>query len=177
VHYSFGDVIALRLFVRLRESVSLQRIRRAVAWLSEHHPETHLSRHALQAIKDERTIVWISETGDFFDIVNHPGDQGFPVVMRSIFESFETDSGRRVPKLDEPAPGVVIDPAIRGGYPVIEDTRVPFHVIAGLVADGVGPEAIRSIYPNVSYEGISGAKELGELVAQSVGGSHASLVG
>ena len=43
--YSFRDVIALRICVRLRKETSLQRVRRAVAHLQDTAPESHLASH------------------------------------------------------------------------------------------------------------------------------------
>lgn len=165
VLYSYRDVVALRMFVYLREATSLQRIRRAVSWLQETHPDTHLSTHRLKAHPRGRTIVWISPAGDFFDVVEHPGQQGIRVVMADVFGQFSIPDGRRVPNLANPAPGVQVDPQIRGGYPVIAGTRVPYDVVAGLKADGLDAADIAGLYPGVGPEGVDGAVEFAELVA------------
>lgn len=62
--YSFEDVVALRMFVQLRQKASLQRVRRAVAHLRQTHPATHLSAHELKADPSGPTIVWLSHEGD-----------------------------------------------------------------------------------------------------------------
>lgn len=172
VLYSFEDIVALRMFVKLRSDVSLQRIRKAVAWLNEAHPETHLSAHQLKAIKGEQTIVWISDRGDYFDVVRHPGERGFEVVMQSIFGEFRTERGRVVPDLSMPAQGIAVDREIRGGYPVAVDTRVPYSVLAGLAADGLDEESIRKLYPGVAPDSVAGAKQLAGLVADMTGSHH-----
>ncbi|MFC4592290.1 DUF433 domain-containing protein [Sphaerisporangium corydalis] len=43
-----------------------------------------------------------------------------------------------------------MDPAIRGGVPVITGTRIPYAEVAALLLDGVLPERIRDYYPNVT---------------------------
>ena len=43
--YSFRDVIALRICVRLRKETSLQRVRRSVAHLQDTAPEISISPH------------------------------------------------------------------------------------------------------------------------------------
>ena len=174
IFYSFEDVVALRMFVKLREEISLQRIRRGVAWLTQNHPETHMSKHALQAIPEERTIVWISSEGDYFDIVTRPGEQGFAVVMESIFRAFETDRGVKVPDLAEPTPGITIDPRVRGGFPVIENSRIPYSVIAGLVNDGLRNDEIQMLYPQVTPESAGGAHDFDALVALARGEHRAA---
>ncbi|MGC4109445.1 MAG: DUF433 domain-containing protein [Nocardioides sp.] len=175
VHYSFADVVALRTFVRLRQSVSLQGIRKSIAFLQENHPEKHLSRYVLRGIEGEETIVWISSEGEYLDVLHHPGDVGLKPVMESIFDAFTTESGREVPKLDEPAPGLSVDPDVRGGYPVIEDTRIPYNVIAGLVHDGLPSDEIRLLYPRATVESIAGAAAFDRLVERNRGDRRSAL--
>lgn len=164
--YSYRDIIALRMFVQLRGRTSLQRIRKAVSWLQERHPDTHLSAHQLRATPRGKSIVWISADGDYFDVVERPGQAGISVVMEDIFRPFRTAKGREVPGLQEPAPGVTVDAEIRGGYPVISGTRVPFDIIAGLYEDGLNETSIRALYPSVPAEAVRGASQLAEVVAR-----------
>lgn len=167
VLYSYQDIVALRMFVRLRSDTSLQRIRKAVAWLEKHHPDTHLSRHKMEAQPGGRTIVWISRDRDYFDVVEQPGQAGIQIVMGDLFDEFKTATGRRVPDLMTPAPGVTVDPGVRGGFPVMSGTRVPFNIIARLHADGLEPAEIRELYPGIHARDVVGAAELAELVAQN----------
>lgn len=162
--YSFRDVVALRVCVRLRSETSLQRVRRAVATLQEVAPDTHLSTHSLRTAG--RTIVWLTEQGDFVDLVDHPGQPGIRIVMEEVFASFTTASGRTVPSLMTPAQGLSIDDTVRNGYPVLEGTRIPYDAIASLAQDGLEPDEILTLYPKATPEGVRGAVELAELVAQ-----------
>ncbi len=171
VNYSFRDIIALRMFVQLRETVSLQRIRKAVEWLQENHPDTHLSVHRLLADPGGETIVWISANGDYFDVVQRPGQQGFAVVMQNVLHAFQA-RGRLVPDLIHPARGIAVDPEVRGGFPVVEGTRIPFTAIAGLTRDGLNEEEIAGLYPAVTAEAVVGASEL----AFEVAGNGKSLL-
>lgn len=163
--YSFEDVVALRMFVSLRQKSSLQRIRKAVSFLREQHPETHLSAHSLKASPTGTTIVWLSDDGDYIDVVERPGHPGFRVVMEQIFRSFTTEDGRLVPDLSEPAPGVTIDEQVRGGYPVLAGTRLPFDAVASLAEDGLTDDEIFALYPTATHEGIAGARKFAYLVA------------
>lgn len=163
--YSFEDLVALRMFVRLRKDTSLQRVRRAVAHLRDAHPDSHLSTHRLKADPSGRTIVWLSPEGDYVDVVEKPGQPGFRVVMEEVFREFTTDDGRRVPDLAEPAKGLVIDAGVRGGYPVLAGTRLPFDAVASLAADGLTDDDIAALYPTATSTGIAGAVELAGLVA------------
>jgi len=163
--YSFEDVVALRMFVKLRQETSLQRIRRAVAWLREHHPDSHLSTHQLSASPRGSTIVWLSDDGEYVDVVERPGYPGFRVVMEEIFRAFVTEDGRRIPDLSEPAPGVTIDLGIQGGYPVLDGTRLPYDAVASLAADGLTDAEIVAIYPTATPAGIAGAQTLARMVS------------
>jgi uncharacterized protein (DUF433 family) len=164
--YSYRDVIALRMFVRLRGELSLQKLRKVVAWLDQHSPDTHLSAHRIKAVR-QQTAVWISPDGEYVDVVERPGQGAFKVVMDDVFNAFTAGNGRRVPDLREPTSGVIIDPAVRGGFPVLEGTRVPFDVIASLRAEGLAPDEIAELYPAVRPSDIDGAVELAALVAES----------
>jgi hypothetical protein len=81
--------------------------------------------------------VWISKEGDYVDAVAQPGQSGIRVVIEDIFRSFRTFRGLEVPDLVHPAPGLLIDPAVKGGTPVAEGTRVTYDRLAGLRRDGL----------------------------------------
>lgn len=162
--YSFQDVVALRMFVALRQKTSLQKIRKAVGYLQAQHPDTHLSLHKLKAGPGGKTIVWISEDGDFVDVVEHPGQPGIKVVMEQVFGEFQTEDGRTVPDLRMPARGVTIDREVKGGYPVLEGTRLPFDAISSLAEDGLNDDEIIAIYPTATPTGIAGAKEFASMI-------------
>jgi len=155
------------MFVALRQQTSLQKIRKAVAYLLEQHPITHLSAHSLKAGPGGKTIVWIADDGDFVDVVEHPGQPGIRVVMEQIFGEFTTESGRTVPDLRSPAPGLAIDREIRGGYPVLKGTRLPFDAVSSLTRDGLTDAEIIEIYPTATGEGISGARRFAEMIERS----------
>jgi uncharacterized protein (DUF433 family) len=49
-------------------------------------------------------------------------------------------------KVVELATGIVIDPAIRSGHPVIRGTRVPIDMLVGRVAAGMAIQAVADEY-------------------------------
>lgn len=58
----------------------------------------------------------------------------------------------------EPAPRrIVCDPAVLGGKPVVEGTRMSVEQILGLIANGMSVEAIVSSYPVLSAADVRGA--------------------
>jgi uncharacterized protein (DUF433 family) len=52
---------------------------------------------------------------------------------------------------------VVSDPEVRGGEPVIRDTRIPVYLVAEMVAQGTGREAILTAYPALTAESLDAA--------------------
>lgn len=54
-------------------------------------------------------------------------------------------------------PGVVCDPEIMGGEPVIAGTRVPLELILGRLAGGATPEAVLHEYPSLPANAVETA--------------------
>jgi uncharacterized protein (DUF433 family) len=170
VAYSFQDVVALRSFMYLRsKAVSLQRVRKAVRELRERGEMEHLSAYQLVAVGGG-DVVWRKSDGEAIDLTGRPG-QRLIAEMVDILAAFTVGDDARVVALFEPARGVSVDPEVRGGYPVIAGTRVPFDLVASLVADGVDPVDIAAFYPSVNAEGAEGARSLADLVG-AVRGTH-----
>lgn len=169
VAYSFQDVVALRTFVYLRsKAVSLQRVRKAVRQLRQRGEMEHLATYQLVAVGGD--VVWRKSDEEAIDLTGQPGQQ-LIAEMVDILAAFIVGKNAQVVALYEPAPGVSVDPEVRGGYPVVAGTRVPFDLIASLVADGVAPAGIAAFYPSVNAKGAEGARSLADLV-DVVRGAH-----
>jgi uncharacterized protein (DUF433 family) len=153
-------LIAVRTFAALRRQFSLQKIRKAVANLHSLEDVDHLSNY--QLVGDGSTIVWATGN-EMVDILKRPGQQ-LLIEMRDVLGEFEGWQGARVVPLRRPKPGLEIDPDVLHGFPVIEDTRIPYDMIAELVSDGLDAPAIRYFYPSVSATGVSGAIAFQEYV-------------
>ncbi len=153
VRYSFRDLIAIRTFAALRTDFSLQKIRKAVANLQTLVDVEHLSNYRL--VGDGSTIVWA--TGDeSVDLLKHPG-QRLLITMRDVLSEFRGWTGATVVPLRRPKRGVEIHPGTLDGFPVIQNTRIPYDTIAGLASDGLNAEDIRHFYPSVTTIGVAGA--------------------
>jgi len=165
--YSYRDVVALRMFVYLRERVSLQKIRRAVDQLDSLSDPKHLSSYELVAVGD--TIIWIEPNSDpaewerYVDLVRRPGQTVIAAVMEEILASFKTES-RKVLPFPRPLPRISSDPDILGGFPVVDGTRVPYDLVAGLIRDNVPAAEIRSFYPSVDASGALDAERFASYV-------------
>jgi len=155
VFYSFPDVVALRAIVYLRgKNVPLQRFRKALAALRAMGESDHLSSYEFVAIG--RDIVWRESAEQATALTGKPG-QRVIAQMVDILASFTDAKGNTVSPLARPEPGVEVDREVRSGFPVIEGTRVPYDLVASLLADGMAAEQIREIYPSVTARAARGA--------------------
>lgn len=147
--YSFRDVLALRAFAHLRQDVSLQMIRKALAGLKRIGEAEHLSSHSLVA--DGDSIVLVGREDHATDLVRRPG-QRVIATMAGIVQPFAPRAGVVVPHLLRPKRHVSVDPGTQGGRPVITGTRIPFDAVAELIEDGIPPERIADYYPGVTAD-------------------------
>ncbi len=70
--YSFTDIVELRTVKALREKVSLQKIRKAVAYLHTHFPDVEQPLAELRFLSDgETTFVLTSDPREMLDALRH----------------------------------------------------------------------------------------------------------
>jgi uncharacterized protein (DUF433 family)/DNA-binding transcriptional MerR regulator len=151
--YSFRDLAALRTAVYLRGETSLQRVRKAFAKLPEMDLTAHPSEYTFAT--DGRTIVVWTEDG-FVDLVRNPGQMTF-ATLEDIFKPFPVGD-QLVPDFRRPRPRLRVDGGRIGGWPTIENSRLPYDNVARLVAAGdVSYEDVRFIYPGVDADAVADA--------------------
>lgn len=160
VFYSYRDIVALRAFVYLRESLSLQKIRRAVENLRDLGELEHLSAYRLVAYGSS---IVVKKDEEDLDLVAVPGQQ--VIRFSDVVRPFETEIGREVRDLQRPAEHVSVNPSVRGGHPVISGTRVPFEAVSSLVQDGVPAEQIQLFYPKVTPDAARSAVDFSRYVS------------
>lgn len=90
--------------------------------------------------------------------------QGLLVQMVDIFGPFVNMQAEDVVDLRRPKPGISVDPEIRGGFPVVEGTRVPYDLVSSLLDDGLDIAAISDLYPSVSVDAARGAADFARYV-------------
>lgn len=162
VSYSYRDVLALRTFVYLRsQDVSLQRIRKAVASLRMLGEDAHLAAYRLVAMGHD--VVWRRSSDDGVDLTHSPGQRVLPHLI-DVFAPFENQRQQTVVDLRRPRPRISVDPDVRGGFPVISGTRVPYDLVASLVDDGLDASAIAEIYPSVPVDAAQDAVDFSRYV-------------
>ncbi|WP_329429387.1 DUF433 domain-containing protein [Streptosporangium sp. NBC_01495] len=160
VLYSFRDVVALRTCVKLRNDASLQKIRRALDTLRGDLKEhDHLSSYTLVA---DGSSIYLAEPDQAVDLVRKKANVVIHEMV-DVLQPFYRD-GRHIPPLLRPRAHVTVDPAVRGGVPVIEGTRVPYDEVAALLRDGVLPERISEYYPSVTATAALDAADFADYV-------------
>lgn len=80
----------------------------------------HLSSYQLVAVG--RDVVWKVSDDVAVDLTRRPGQEVI-ALMVDILAAFRGPRDREVVPLYRPKPGVAVDPAVRGGYPVIASLR------------------------------------------------------
>jgi len=85
--------------------------------------------------------------------------------MVDVFGEFDGRVGHVLP-FQRPVPGVVVDPGIRSGFPVIEGTRAGYDQVAGLMADNVPAEDIAGFFPSVNAEAARAAHRFANYVSK-----------
>lgn len=145
--YSYRDLMLLRTMAYLRAETAAERVATAFNNLDFFHLTDHPSEYEFGT--DGKTI-YVEHEGKALDLVRRPGDitlMSFTEVLES-FSNFRNDT---VPPLTRPADGIVVRPQRLSGWPTVEDTRVPYDTIAGLVDfRTVFPEDVPDFYPSVS---------------------------
>lgn len=165
--YSFRDVVALRTFAYLREDVSLQKIREAIRTLDVLGDAEHLSDYRLYPADD--SVIWVPPDGDHVDLVRRRGQHRSEVVMRDVFDAFVNRSGNRVLPLWKPYPKIQVHPELRGGFPVVKGTRIPYDLIASVVRAGTPHDGVRMLYPAVDKAGARDAVRMADYVDRARG--------
>ncbi|GAA2308690.1 hypothetical protein GCM10010149_68510 [Nonomuraea roseoviolacea subsp. roseoviolacea] len=161
VLYSYRDVVALRSIVYLRENdvTSLQSIRKSIKNLRALGKIEHLSTYKL--VRSGDTIVLVDEDGAV-DLLRQPGNAMLADLV-DIFGEFDGRMGRVLP-FQRPVPGVVVDPEVLSGFPVVEGTRIGYDQVAGLMADDVPAEEISRFFPSVDAEAALAAQRFADYV-------------
>jgi len=114
----------------------------------------HLSSYEFVAIGKD--IVWRESAEQPTALTGEPG-QRVIAQMVDVLASFTHAKGATVSPLARPEPGDEVDCEVRSGFPVIEGTRVPYDLVASLLADGLAAEKIHVIYPSVTAQAAEGA--------------------
>ncbi|MDR0958743.1 MAG: DUF433 domain-containing protein [Propionibacteriaceae bacterium] len=164
--YSFRDVVALRTVVRLRANTSLQKIRQAFGRLPEYDLTEHVSSYMF-AVRGSSIAVQTDE--GWLDLVKNPGNFEL-YTLADIYAPFVTKQGTQVEDFRHPRPHLEVDARRAGGWPVLENTRIGYDVIASAVDNKtLHPEQVSRFYPGVSTAAARDAISFDSEVRQRIG--------
>lgn len=79
------------------------------------------------------TTIYLVEPDQATDLIHKTANTVIH-QLADVLRPFYRD-GRHIPDLLQPREHVTVDPAIRGGVPVIEGTRIPYDEVAALLRD------------------------------------------
>lgn len=152
--FSFIDLRDLVVIDRLRRQVPTQTVRRAVDWLRGVADVQHIVQAECRQLGDE--IVWVPSDDREAEVLASRGGQ----ILLTLDEVWATLSAE-VREGDivalRPADHVEIDPAVRGGTPVVAGTRVPTALVADLVDGGVTADEIVAMFPLLTEAAVMAA--------------------
>ena len=120
------------------------------------------------------SIVWAESADKLVDLVEMPGQYKLAAEMRDVIKPFTNLQGAEVIDLLRPRRRLEVDPGVRGGFPVVLDTRIPYDIIGGLVADGVSPGEVAYFYPPVDAGAAGDAFDFHRYV-ESLRGRHVTV--
>ncbi len=154
ISLSFLDLVEVQLVARLREEgLSLQRVREAHRFISQEFGVVHpFAWQKLETDGRDLFIRWAFEDSDDL-IIKASGKRQSNIVFTEVVEPYfrhidfspSTYLAERYYPLG-PEGGIVLDPRIVLGQPVVAGTRIPTRSIVDFARAGDTPETIASWY-------------------------------
>jgi uncharacterized protein (DUF433 family) len=86
--------------------------------------------------------------------------------LGDVLSPFTNAAGLTIPDFSRPRPKLRVDADVLAGYPVVAGTRVPFDLVAGLIAGGVPAERVGEYYPGVGADAAAQAADYAVYVDQ-----------
>jgi uncharacterized protein (DUF433 family) len=156
--YSFRDVVQLRVAAQLRDTLSLQVLRRLKRALDEEVDAPFASLSF--AVLPNKDVIYLGPSGQ-------PEDARRPGQIVATFdvpiEEIRTDLARRITKLRSRrgVGRVERQRGVLGSKPTIAGTRVRPETVRRLIADGWSRSRILDEYPDLRSKDISAALAVG----------------
>ncbi|MFP4139429.1 MAG: DUF433 domain-containing protein [Phycisphaerae bacterium] len=145
---SFHDLIDVKVVGAIREKgVPLQYLRkihsRLIEELGTRHP------FARKDFYTDGKAVWVNEKSKEGEMIREilSGQHAFPTILKPFLESIEYDEHSLMAEIWHIGKGIIIDPEIRYGKPVVEGTGIPAELLAmAYQANGEDPEIVAEWY-------------------------------
>jgi len=145
--YTFTDLRDLVVAEQLRrQGARVQDLRAAVRYVRSRDLIERLAQANFRVADGQ--LVFETESGP---VAPHMGGQRvFEVRWADVLQQLGASPGN--PMVLRPSDRVLIDPAVRGGTPVIDGTRIPTRLLRELIDDGLNTEEVLHLYPALSRE-------------------------
>jgi uncharacterized protein (DUF433 family) len=128
---SFHDLIDVKVVGAIRErGVSLQYIRRIHSLLVQELETRH--PFARRDFYTDGREVWVNEESREGEKLREllSGQHAFPVILKPFLESIDYDEQSLMADSWRIGKGIIIDPEIRYGKPIVEGTGIPAELLA-----------------------------------------------
>ncbi len=153
--YSFQDLRDLVVCRKLKErSATVRAIRKALGYVRSVDDVWHLAEAGF-GVTDDGDLIYQPRQED--GVAVRPDLYGQRVFWVPLKEALDELGARPNTTQLVPRKGVVIDPRIKGGAPVVRGTRIPTRLIAEIAADGTSVDSIIALYPILKPEDIRAA--------------------
>lgn len=150
--YDFRDLVELRMAARLRQSVSLQVIRRVRDHLRSLDYATPLAELHFEVVDGDLVFVEAGTVrqGRRPEQVVIAVTVPLPAIVEELQEQIARLDVRRVGEVERRRGAL-------GGKPLIAGTRIAVATVQRLVDEGLGADRICELYPDLTAEDISAA--------------------
>ncbi len=150
--YDFRDLVELQTAARLRQSVSLQVIRRVQDHLRELDYEKPLAELRFHVVGGDLVFL---ESGT---VRRGRRPEQVVIAVTVPLPAIVAELEREIARLDvRRVGGVERRRGALGGKPVIAGTRIPVATVQRLVQEGLDAAQLRELYPDLTDEDISAA--------------------
>lgn len=111
--------------------------------------------HTKTLVTDGQDIFAWYGPSETYSTVRRPGQRVFEIFLGDVAK--ELDRAGNVLGFGK---WLDVSPEVRGGAPVVRNTRLPTKLIGDLVREGVTPRELQAMYPGLTSRQIRAADEL-----------------
>ena len=157
--YSFRDVVGLRTIAELRETVSLQHLRRLGEWLRDHMTEHEAPWASLTFYVVGKEVMFVDPRGGPVTSSRPPGQMVFEVSVGAVADCVRADVESLRARNPEDIGRVTRNRHVLHNQPIIAGTRIPTSAIWDFHEAGYDTDAILKQYPDLTPDDVERAVE------------------
>ncbi len=159
--YTFQDLVQLRVAKQLREDgISLQKIRKALAWLRKHYPKVKAPLAELRLVTDGETLFVVDLDRDREKIIDtlKKGQTVFSVAIGGLIEGLQGEVKKLATPKEEKVEvdghtfTVVLTPELEDGGFTVQCKEIPGAISEGDTAQEAIDNIIEVLEEHFEYE-------------------------